>query len=107
MKLFQEFGKDAMILARIERVLERQVALHHMLDGLRSPSDDTFSGEKAEHLCSLHIDNKNSINQQDKQQIKKDALFLYANVGAKNNHNFHALKEIKTLDNPVAIIRAN
>ena len=62
--------------------------------------------QDAEYLCSLHIDNKEHFSHEDKQQIKKDALFLFANVEPKNDYNFHALKEINTHDNPVAVIRA-
>ena len=69
-------------------------------------SDDTLSEEDVEYLCSLHIDNKHRFNQQEKEQIKKDALFLFARVEDKNTHNFYALKEINTLDNPVAKIEA-
>ena len=78
--LFLEFGKDVMTLAQSKRVWEGQVQLQHILDGVRGSSDNTLSKQDAEYLCSLHIDNKNSFNQQDKQQIKKDALFLFANV---------------------------
>src|SRR5687768_8084434 len=106
MKLFQEFGKDVMTLARSKRVLEGQVPIQRILDGVRGSSDNTLSKQDAKYLCSLHIDNKDSFNQQDKQQIVEDALFLFANVEAKNIHNFHALKEINTPDNPVAVIRA-
>ena len=59
-----------------------------------------------EYLCSFHIDNKDRFNQQDKKQVKKDALFLFANLEAKNEHNISALKEINTQDNPVAVIKA-
>jgi len=52
------------------------------------------------------VDNNNNFNKQDKDQIKKDALYLFANVEAKNIHNSQALKEINTQDNPVAIIKA-
>src|SRR5687767_9072924 len=62
--------------------------------------------EDAEYLCSLHIDNKDRFNQQDKELIKKDALFLFANLEGKNEHNIHALKEINTQDNPIAKIKA-
>ena len=62
--------------------------------------------QDAEYLCSFHIDNKEYFNQQDKQQIKKDALFLFANVEPKNLHNNHALKEINTQDSPVALIES-
>ena len=106
MELFLEFGRDVMTLDKSKRVLEGQVKLQHILDGVRGSSDKSLSEQDAEYLCSLHIDNKNSFNQQDKQQIKKNALFLFANVEAKNTHNFHALKEINTPDNPVAVIRA-
>ena len=34
-------------------------------------------------------------------------MFLFANVEAKNTFNFHALKNINTHDNPVAVIRAD
>ena len=76
------------------------------MDGVRGSSDTSLSVEDAEYLCSFHIDNKEQFNQQDKEQIKKDALYLFANVEAKNEHNNYALKEINTRDNPVAIIKA-
>ena len=106
MELFQEFGQDVMTLAKSKRVLEGQIQLQRILDGVRGASDDTLSEEDAEYLCSLHIDNKHRFNQQEKEQIKKDALFLFARVEDKNTHNFYALKEINTLDNPVAKIEA-
>ena len=106
MKLFLEFGKNVMTLDHSKRVLEGQKQLQHILDKVRGSSDITVSKDDAEYLCRFHIDNKDCFNQQDKQKIKKDALFLFANVEAKNNHNFYALKEINTADNPVAVIRA-
>ena len=106
MKLFCHFGNNVMTLAQSKRVLEGQKQLQRILDGVRGASDNTLSRQDAEYLCSFHIDNKSRFNQEDKQKIKKDALFLFANVEAKTIHNFHALKEINTLDNPVAVIRA-
>jgi hypothetical protein len=106
MNLFLEFGKDVVTLGQSKRVLEGQIQLHRILNGVRGSSEETLSMEEAEYLCSLHIDNKNHFNQQDKEQIKKDALYLFANVEPKNEHNSHALKEINTQDNPVAIIKA-
>ena len=106
MDLFLKFGKDVMALAKSKRVLERQIQLQHILDGVRGSSVNTLSIQDAEYLCSLHIDNKNSFNQQDKQHIKNDTLFLFVNVESKNTHNFHALKKINTPGNPVAFIRA-
>ena len=106
MNLFCVFGKNVMTLAKSKRVLEGQVQLQCILDGVRGSSEDKLSIEDAEFLCSLHVDNKNSFNQQDKQQIKKDALFLFANKDARNTHTCQALKEINTPDNPVAVIKA-
>lgn len=106
MDLFLEFGKDVMTLSQTKRVLNGQSQLHHILNGVRGSSKNTLSIQDAEYLCSFHIDNKDHFNQQDKQQIKKDALFLYATVDAKNMHNDCALKEINTEDNPVASIKA-
>ena len=62
--------------------------------------------KEADYLCSFHIDNKVHFNQQEKEQIKKDALYLFANVEPKNVHNNHSLKVINTQDNPVAIMKA-
>jgi len=62
MELFQEFGEDVMTLAKSKRVLEGQVQLQRILDGVRGSSDDSLSEEDAEYLCSLHIDNKNRFN---------------------------------------------
>ena len=106
MELFQQFGQDVMTLAKSKRVLEGQVQLQRILDGVRGSSDHSLSEKDAEYLCSLYLDNKHSFNQQDKQQIKKDALFLFANKDSKDTHNFYTLKEINTLDNPVAKIQA-
>ena len=106
MNLFLEFGKNVMRLKQSQRVLEGQTRLQKILDGVRGSSDTSLSVEDAEYLCSFHIDNKEHFNQQDKEQIKKDALYLFANVEAKNEHNNYALKEINTRDNPVAIIKA-
>ena len=76
MELFQEFGRDVMTLAKSKRVLEGQVQLQHILDGVRGSDHNTLSKQDAEYLCSLHIDNKSCFSQQDKQQIVADALFL-------------------------------
>jgi len=106
MELFLECGKDVMTLPQTKRVLEGQTQLQHILNGVRGASENTLSKEDAEYLCSFHIDNKDHYNQEDKDEIKKDALFLYATVEAKNAHNNHALKGINTQDNPVATIKA-
>src|SRR5687767_11706044 len=95
-----------MTLAASKRVLEGQVQLQQILNGVRGSTQETLSVKDAEYLCSFHIDNKERFNQQDKEQIKKDALYLFANVEPKNEHNSHALKEINTQDNPVALIKA-
>ena len=73
MKLFKQFGTDVMTLAKSKRVLEGQIQLQQILDGVRGSSETTLSMEDAEYLCSFHIDNKDCFNQQDKEQIKKDA----------------------------------
>ncbi len=106
MKLFKEFGKDVMSLKRSKRVLEGQAQLQHILDGVRGSSSKTLSVQDAEYMCSFHIDNKACFNHQEKEQIKKDALFLFANVEPKNLYNNHALKEMNTKENPVAVVRA-
>src|SRR5687767_14497460 len=105
MELFKEFGKDVMTLVQSKRVLEEQIQLQQILNGVRGSSEETLFVQDAEYLCSVHIDNKEHFNQQDKEQIKKDALYLFANVEPKNMHNCHALKEINTQDNPVAKIK--
>ena len=74
MDLFLEFGKDVMILPQTKRVLEGQTHLQHILNGVRGLLEYTLLKEDVEYLCSFHIDNKDHFNQQDKQQIKTDAL---------------------------------
>ena len=71
MRIFQEFGKDVMTLAQSKRVLEGQIKLQKILDGVRGSSQTSLSMEDAEYLCSFHIDNKDCFNQQDKEQMKK------------------------------------
>jgi hypothetical protein len=105
-ELFMDFGKDVMTLKQSKRVLEGQIKLQQILNGVRDSSENVLLLQDAEYLCSFHIDNKEYFNQQDKLQIKKDALFLFANVEPKNLHNIQALKEINTQDNPVALIKS-
>src|SRR5687767_9954187 len=99
MELFREFGKDVMTLAQSKRVLDGQIQLQRVLNGVRGSSEESLSVQDAVFTSSLHIDNKECFNQQDKEQIKKDALFLFANVEPKNIHNSYALKEINTQEN--------
>src|SRR5688500_17006321 len=80
MKCIKKVGKDDMTVTKSKRVLEGQKRLQQILNGVRGSSETTLSKENAEYLCNFHIDNKNCFNQQDKQQIKKDALYLFANV---------------------------
>jgi energy-coupling factor transporter ATP-binding protein EcfA2 len=71
MNLFLEFGKNVMTLKKSQRVLEGQIRLQKILDGIRGSSDKSLSVEDAEYLCSFHIDNKEQFNEQDKKHIKK------------------------------------
>ena len=75
MDLFQEFAKDVMTLAQTKRVLEGQIELQQILNGVRGSSEKTLSMQEAEYLCSFHIDNKDHYNQQDKEQVKKMHYF--------------------------------
>lgn len=104
--LFLEFGKNVMTLAQSKRVLQGQIQLQKILDGVRGSLENTLSLQDAEYLCSLHIDNKEKFNHQDKQKIKNESLFLFATVESKNVYNYNALKEVNNLDNPVAKIKA-
>ena len=69
--LFLEFGKDVVTLKKSQRVLEGQIRLQKILDGVRGSSGKSLSVEDAEYLCSFHIDNKEQFNQEDKKHIKK------------------------------------
>src|SRR5688500_5087082 len=82
-----------MTLAQSKRVLEGQIQLQQILNGVKGSSKETLSVQDAKYLCNFHIDNKECFIQQDKEQIKKDTLYLFANVEPKNMHNRHALKK--------------
>lgn len=49
MDLFLKFGQNAMSLAQSKRVLEGQVHLQHILDGVRGSSDSMLSTQDAEY----------------------------------------------------------
>src|SRR5687768_8688436 len=49
MKMFQEFGNDVMTLAKSKRVLEGQVQLQHILNGVKGIAEDTLSPQNAEY----------------------------------------------------------
>ena len=103
---FEIFGQNVMTLEQTKRVLPGQIQLQRTLNSVRGDSDQGITKTDAEHLISLHIDNLFEFSPQDIQHIKKDALYLFATVDAKNQHNQQALKEINTTDNPVALIKA-
>ena len=63
MRIFKKFGKDVMTLAQSKRVLEGQIKLQKILDGVRGSSETSLSMEDAEYLCSFHIDNKDHFYQ--------------------------------------------
>ena len=106
MEQFWIFGQNVMSLEQTQHVLPGQMELQCTLNGVRGDSEEQLSKADAEHLVCLHIDNRFEFTPEDIQHIKKDALFLFATVDAKNQHNQQALEEINTPDNPVARIKA-
>ena len=51
-----------MTLAQSKRVLEEQIHLQEILNGVRGSSEKSLSTEDAEYLCTFHIDNKEHFN---------------------------------------------
>ena len=106
MEQFCIFGQNVMSLEQTKQVQTGQLELQCTLNGVRGDSEEQLSNADADHLACLHIDNRFEFSPQDIQHIKNDALFLFATVDAKNQHNQQALQEINTADSPVARIKA-
>jgi hypothetical protein len=104
---FLEFGKDVMQLTSPKRVHENQQRLKSILHGVRGTPESSLSIEDAAYLCSFHLDNKDRFTSNDKKQIEKKALYLYANKEPKDNHNNYALLQANTANNPVAKLKAS
>ena len=101
--LFQQFAQDVMNLPVIKRQHDKQTKLKTILQCTRN---DELNTEDVRFLRHLHLD-ADGWNQDILQKIKKDSLWVFANVEPADQHNMRMLSYTsKTTENPVAWLRA-
>ena len=104
--LFLETGRHVMVLKSTQRVQQSQHHFKQILQGLRSADNDTLSDEDVRFLATnFHLLNPH-FSDQDRANITKDALFLFANRAPRDFFNRIRLQETHSPTNPVAKIKA-
>ena len=103
---FQDIGKKVMYLKKSVRQHDSQHRLQSLLQGLRGENDENLSEDDIEflatnfHLMSPHF------SEDDRKELCKDALFLFANKKPKQLFNDQKLRELQSPTNPVARIKS-
>lgn len=99
--LFLKFANTVRELTKIERIETNENQLGRILNDMRKGGTTKTDAEK---LLSLHINNVKNENRIE--QIKKDAIYLFATNDKRNYHNAEKLLEIITKDNPCVPFKA-
>jgi hypothetical protein len=111
--LFREAGKNVMTLRSAKRVLPSQIKLTRILDAVRGESKAKLLDEDVAFLTDLHLENDQHTDTNkiftdgEKQQIDKQALYLFANREPRDRMNVLKLRQCHSETNPVAKIKAH
>ena len=103
---FQELAKKVMYLNKSVRQHDSQHRFQSLLKGLRGENDDCLSDADIDflatnfHLMSPHF------SEDDRKNLCKDAMFLFANKKPKQLFNDQKLRELQGPANPVARIKS-
>ena len=103
---FHEIGKKVMYLKAAHRQLPSQQRLARILKGVCGEDDKGLDDEDVQflaekfHLMSPHF------TEEDRKELYKEAMFLFANRKPKQLLNNQKLCQIQSDDNPVARIKS-
>jgi len=103
--LFKLFGKDVMELQTQKRQLKDQNEFRDILNVLKQKNEETFTKQQKQRIFELHIMN-HKYSAEDRKNIERNALFLFANKEPRNKHNISKLRSISGKINPVAKIKS-
>ena len=103
---FQEIGKKVMYLDKSQRQKADQDQLALLLRGLRSENDECLNDDNIEFLTTNFHLMSPPFSEEDRKEICKDALFLFANNKPKELFNDQKLRELQSPSNPVAKIKS-
>jgi hypothetical protein len=106
---FEEFrlcGKKVAFLNGGKRVKDDQQQLMRILEATRCEDENVqLSDGDIQRLLELHIYHPR-FSRKDREQIEKDALFVFANKEPRNYKNYELLKRQNLIGNPVARIKS-
>ena len=99
---FLMLGKTVMELTQIMRQQEHEVEFMNILCRIRLGE---ATNEDISTLMSLHLDH-HDFSREEVEEIRKKAMYIFANKKPMQEHNLKKLKEEHSPDNPVARIHA-
>ena len=103
---FRLLARSVMYLTASRRVLSGQERLARILAGLRGQNGHVLDDSDVDFLCgNFHLMSPH-FTEQDRKELCKDALFLFALKKPKQILNHQKLREIHSSSNPVARIKA-
>ena len=100
---FKECAQAVMYLQTNRRMSDSQIKERKLIEKIRvaDPLDDP----EVSRLMRLHINNfKSEFGKQAAEDIKKKSLFLFYKNSQRVEHNVRMLKELSTVQNPVAMV---
>jgi len=97
---FLILGKTVMELEQVMRQQEKEILFMEILNNIRLGK---ARDEDIATLMSLHLDDHN-FTEEDRRQIRENAMYIYANKAPMQEHNRKKLKEQNSEDNPIARI---
>ncbi len=101
-KLWWELSSDVMELKKVARTNENQ---QKYLEIQNKTRDDKLNINDFNHLVKYHI-HKGEFTEQQKQEILKDAMFVFANKEPRNELNRKRIVNLSSPENPIAIIQS-
>ena len=99
---FLILGKTVMELTQIMRQQEHEIEFMNILCRIRLGQ---ATNEDITTLMSLHLDH-HDFSRDEVEDIKKKAMYIFANKKPMQEHNLKKLREEHSTDNPVARIHA-
>ena len=101
-QLWWQLSKDVMELKRILRTLDEDNNFKTLQTKTRY---DLLSNDDIAKLYEYHIDNPQSFTPDQRHEIEKGAMFVFATKDDRNEHNQKMLEKTATEQNPIAVIK--
>ena len=89
--LFLKLGEDVMVLSVSKRTNTSQERFRSILQQARAANNESLSQDNIDLLCDLHLMNSNYTDQ-DRAELQKDSLFLFANKAPRDTQQMQATR---------------